>query len=117
MSDCFRSLPAGRSFFATGEVGFAQRGSTPAECVSAGTAEHESMAFSTHLPTSAVSGGGYSSFIFKSCSMCSRELHSLGTLFCPPSLPRDLSQSLNRPRRAFIISSGWSVMFLKRFAS
>ena len=50
-------------------------------------------------------------------SMCSRLLLRRGTLCCPPSLPLDLSQSLNTPFLPTMISRGCKVMSLYRLAS
>ncbi len=66
-------------------------------------------------------GGGETSYCCllraSSWSMVSRLLLRRGTLCCPPSLPRSLSQSLNRLGRAATISRCCSVMSLYRLAS
>ena len=51
-------------------------------------------------------------FSFNNCSNVSRLLLRRGTLCCPPNLPRNFSQSLNRFCRATMISRCCSVMSL-----
>ena len=65
----------------------------------------DTIYYSFHLPS-------YFLLSVSSCSMISRLLLRRGTLCCPPSLPRSLSQSLKRFGRASIISRCCKVMFL-----